>query len=238
MNLTNSIKQTIYILTFFLLISCEQIKSKQTNKTDKQKLIFKQNPDDFLPVGYVIFEKVNGDLNNDGVDDCILIIKGTEKKQIIKDKYRGILDRNRRGIIVLFKEDENYKAVVENYNCFSSENEDGGNYYAPELYVYIEKGNLFVNYGYGRYGYWKYNFKYQVSNFDLIGYVSSGGGVVIESETSINFLSKKKLEKININKNAEGGDEVFKETWKNININRLIKLSEIKDFDKLDMTVY
>jgi hypothetical protein len=198
----------------------------------------KQNPEDFLPVGYVIFEKVNGDLNNDGVDDCILIIKGTDKKQIIKDKYRGILDRNRRGIIVLFKEDENYKAVVENYNCFSSENEDGGNYYAPELYVYIEKGNLFVNYGYGRYGYWKYNFKYQVLDFDLIGYVSSGGGVVIESETSINFLSKKKLEKININKNAEGGDEVFKETWKNININRLIKLSEIKDFDKLDMTVY
>ena len=127
-------------MTFFLFISCEQTNSKQTNKTDKKKLTVKQNPDDFLPVGYVIFEKVNGDLNNDGIDDCILIIKGTEKKQIIKDKYRGILDRNRRGIIVLFKEDENYKAVVENYNCFSSENEDGGNYYAPELYVYVEKG--------------------------------------------------------------------------------------------------
>lgn len=238
MNLTNSIKQTIYLLTFFLFISCEQTNSKQTNKTDKKKLTVKQNPDDFLPVGYVIFEKVNGDLNNDGIDDCILIIKGTEKKQIIKDKYRGILDRNRRGIIVLFKEDENYKAVVENYNCFSSENEDGGNYYAPELYVYVEKGNLFVNYGYGRYGYWKYNFKYQVSNFNLIGYDSSNGGVVIESEMSINFLSKKKLEKININKSAEGGDEIFKETWKNINVNRLLKLSEIKDFDELDMTVY
>ena len=55
---------------------------------------------------------------------------------------------------------------------------------------------------------------------------------------SINFLSKKKLEKININKSAEGGDEIFKETWKNINVNRLLKLSEIKDFDELDMTVY
>jgi hypothetical protein len=238
MNLTNSIKQTIYLLTFFLFISCEQTNSKQINKTDKKKLTVKQKPDDFLPVGYVIFEKVNGDLNNDGIDDCILIIKGTEKKQIIKDKYRGILDRNRRGIIILFKEKENFNAVVENYNCFSSENEDGGNYYAPELYVYVEKGNLFVNYGYGRYGYWKYNFKYQVSNFNLIGYDSSSGGVVIESETSINFLSKKKLEKININKNAEGGDEIFKETWKNINVNRLLKLSEIKDFDELDMTVY
>ena len=43
---------------------------------------------------------------------------------------------------------------------------------------------------------------------------------------------------MNINKEAEGGEEVFRETWKNININRLIKLSEIKDFNELDMSKY
>ena len=246
-------KQLIYILTLLLLASCEQQRSEQTatiplsdsnaknnNRTEDHYLTveLKKNPIDFLPKGFLVFETIKGDLNKDGIEDCVLIIKGTDKKQIISDEYRGKLDRNRRGIIVLINKKDFYELAVKNENCFSSENEDGGVYYAPELSVEIKKGNLFVHYGHGRYGYWQYNFRYQESDFELIGYESSNGGAVIESETSINFLSKKKQEKVNTNENAEGGDEVFKETWKKINVNRLIKLSEIKDFDELDMTVY
>ena len=250
LTLTNSLKQTIYILAFFLLTSCGQSKSDHTttpvsdtttsnnNKIDQQNLAVeeKQNPTDFLPKGFVVFEKINGDLNKDGIEDCILIIKGTDRTQIITDEYLGQLDRNRRGIIVLFNKNDRYELAVKNYNCFSSENEDGGVYFAPELSVEIKKGNLFVHYGHGRYGGWQYNFRYQDSDFELIGYESINGGAVIDSETSINFLSKKKQEKVNTNENAEGGDEVFKETWEKIKVNRLIKLSEIKDFDELDMT--
>lgn len=29
----------------------------------------KQHPTDFLPKGFIVFERVNGDLNNDGVED-------------------------------------------------------------------------------------------------------------------------------------------------------------------------
>lgn len=194
-----------------------------------------KNLSNFIPKGYVIFEKVNGDLNKDGKEDVILIIKGTDKSKIIKDEYRGELDRNRRGIIVLFNKKDNYELASKNYDCFSSENEDGGVYFPPELSVEIKKGNLCVHYGHGRYGYWKYTFRFQNSDFELIGYDGSNGGAVIESETSINFLSKKKLEKVNVNKNAEGGDEVFKQVWKSININRLIKLSEIVDFDEFEI---
>jgi hypothetical protein len=246
-------KQTIHILTFFLLASCGQSKPEQAttftsdtftrnnntiaphNLTVEQK----QNPADFLPKEYVLFQKVNGDLNKDGIDDCVLIIKGTDKNQIITDEYRGHLDRNRRGIIVLFNKNGLYELAVKNYNCFSSENEDGGVYFAPELSVEIKKGNLYVHYGHGRYGYWKYTFSFQNLDFELIGYdQSDNSGPIINSETSINFLSKKKQEKVNTNENADGGDEVFEETWKNITANRLIKLSEIKDFDELDMNVY
>ncbi|MFV8332131.1 hypothetical protein [Flavobacterium sp. GSP14] len=123
----------------------------------------------------------------------------------------------------------------KNYGCFSSENEDGGVYFPPELSVEIKKGNLCVHYAHGRYGFWKYTFRFKNSDFDLIGYDESNGGVVIESETSINFLTKKKLEKVNVNKNVEGGDEVFKQVWKNISINKLIKLSEIIDFDEFEI---
>ncbi|MNR11689.1 hypothetical protein D3C85_1280000 [compost metagenome] len=194
-----------------------------------------KNLSDFLPKGYLISEKVNGDLNKDGIEDIILIIKGTSKSKIIKDEYRGELDRNRRGIIVLFNKKDNFELASKNYDCFSSENEDGGVYFPPELSVEIKKGNLCVHYGHGRYGYWKYTFRFKNSDFELIGYDASNGGAVIDSETSINFLTKKKLEKVNINKNAEGGDEVFKEVWKSININRLVKLSEIVDFDEFEI---
>lgn len=245
-------KQTIYLLTFSLLLSCRQSKSEQAvslvsdttkannNIVNQHNLTAEQkhNPIDFLPKGYVVFEKINGDLNKDGIDDCVLIIKGTDKNQIVKDKYRGQLDRNRRGIIVLFNKNDHYELVVKNYDCFSSENEDGGVYFAPELAVEIKEGNLHAHYGHGRYGHWKYTFSFQNSDFELTGYEESNGGAVIDSETSINFLTKKKHEKVNTNKNAEGGDEVFDETQKKIRANNLIKLSEIKDFDKLDMTIY
>ena len=194
-------------------------------------------PTDFLPKGYVVFEKINGNLNKDSLEDCILIIKGTDTSKNVKDEYRGNLDRNRRGIIVLINKKDFYELAVKNYDCFSSENEDGGAYYAPELSIEIKKGNLYVQYAHGRYGYWNYTFRFQHSDFELIGYQESNGGVIIDSETSINFLTKKKQEKVNTNKNAQGGDEVFKKTMKNINVNKLIKLSEIKDFDELNMSV-
>ncbi len=196
---------------------------------------------DFFPKGYVIFEQIKGDLNKDGVDDYVFIIKGTNKSKIITDQSRGKLDRNRRGIIVLFskKNDKNsYELAAKNYNCFSSENEDGGVYFAPELSVKIMKGNLSILYGHGRYGSWEYTFRYQNAGFELIGYDNTNGGAVVSSQVSINFSTKKKQEKVNTNENAQGGDEVFKETWKNITINKLFKLQEIKDFDTLDMSIY
>lgn len=251
--LTNSLKQTFYLLTFFLLTSCGQSKSEQKTKpdsdttmsndntTDQQNLKVeqKQNPTDFLPKGYVVFEKIEGDLNRDGLNDCVLIIKGTDKSKIIQEEYRGKLDLNRRGILVLFRKNSVYELAVKNYNCFSSENEDGGVYYAPELAVQVEKGNLYVHYAHGRYGYWNYTMRYQNLDFEMIGYdQSDNSGPIINRELSIDFLKKRKREKVNTNENAESGEEIFKGNWENIKVNRLIRLSEIEDFDELDMGQY
>ncbi|HEX5151036.1 MAG TPA: hypothetical protein VFW07_06285 [Parafilimonas sp.] len=194
---------------------------------------------DFVPKGYIIFEKIYGDLNKDGIEDCILIIKGTDKSKVVTDEYREQLDRNRRGIIILFNKNDHYDLAFKNYDCFTSENEDGGVYYAPELSIEIKKSNLYINYAHGRYGYWGYTFRFQNSDFELISYdESDNDGPVVNSETSINFSTKKKLVKVNTNENADSGEEVFKKTTKKINIDRLIKLSEIKDFDELDMSKY
>lgn len=214
------------ISPFFLLIifSCKAQNSQSS---------------DFIPKGYTEFEKFTGDLNKDGLEDCVLIIKKTDSANVVMNRFDKKVDRNRRGIIVLFKNANGYELADKNLECFSSENEDGGVYFAPELWIEIKGNKLYIHYGHGRYGYWEYTFRFQKSNFELIGYDSSSNrGPVTNRETSINFLTKKKLIKENTNENAEGGDEKFKKTWNNIEIDNLIKLSEIKDFDELDMYNY
>ena len=203
------------------------------------QVVKKQSPNDFIPEGYVVFETMYGDLNKDGSDDCVLIIKGTENIQIINDEYLGQIDRNRRGIIVLFNSNQHYELALQNYECFSSENEDGGGYYPPELSVEIESGNLSVQYLHGRNGGWTYTFRFQNTGFELIGYgMNDYDGPVINSETSINFSTKTKQIKVNTNENDGGGEEVFSTTTKKILIDQLIKLADIKDFDELDMSIY
>jgi len=200
--------------------------------------VLKQNANDFIPKGFVLSSASIGDLNKDGIDDKVLLVKGTDKGAFEKNEFGELVDRNRRGIIVLFKKDNQYEMVLKNLNCFSSENEDGGVYYAPEVSLEIDKGNLYIHYAHGRYGYWKYTFRYRNSDFYLIGYDSSEGGAVVEKETSINFLSKKKQEKVNTNENAQSGDEVFKETWTNITVTTLLKLRDIKDFNNVNFGIY
>lgn len=208
-------------------------------KTAEPAFNIKKEPVDFLPEGYKIFEKSYGDLNKDGIDDCILIIKKTDQNKMVTDEYRGKLDRNRRGIIILFKNKEGYALASKNEDCFSSENEDGGVYYAPELSVSAEKGNLHIDYTHGRYGYWTYTFRYNNSDFDLIGFDdSSNRGPITLSETSINFLTKKKLVKVNINAEEENSEEKFEDTWTKLNSSKLLSLSEIKNFDELDLSDY
>lgn len=213
-----------FLITVFVIFVCYSSKAQNKNIAD------------FVPKGYIIYEKSFGDLNKDGQEDCILVIKGTNENNIVINRFDKKVDRNRRGIIVLFKNKEGYILATKNYDCFYSENEDGGVYYAPELLIKEERGNLIFHYAHGRYGFWKYTFRYQDSNFKLIGYDESNGGAVIHSELSINFLTKKKLIRENTNPDADGGEEIFKETWSKISINKLLLLSEIKDFEELSMS--
>lgn len=193
-----------------------------------------------IPKSFIIFEELHGDLNKDGVDDLVLIIKDTDKENIIDDEYRGRLDRNRRGIIIVFKKGDKYEPIIQNQSCFSSENEDGGVYFAPELFVAInDKGNLEIDYGHGRYGHWGYIFRYQNNDFEMIGFSSeSNRGPVGLSKTSINFSTKKMLVSVNTDENCESGEEKWEDKWTDIQDKPLIKLSNIEDFDSISLDKY
>lgn len=211
-------------LFFLLLFSFAQTAFAQENAVDR-----------YIPSGYRLLETISGDLDKDGVADKVLLVKGTDSTMIVTDETHGKLDRNRRGLIILLRRGKHFRQVLTNLSCFASELEDGGVYYAPELSLYIKKGNLYAHYAHGRYGYTKYTFRFQNGDFELIGYDhSENSGPVVNKFTSVNFAAKRMVEKININTNATGGDEVFKTYWETIPVKTLLKLSVITDFDEID----
>lgn len=252
-------KNVIYCLLIILFFfSCQsKNKEKETESTADSVLTTDENTEESLseevkatsikkdfsaliPKNFIIFEELQGDLNKDGIDDIVLIVKDTDKENIIDDEYRGKLDRNRRGIIIAFKKGDKYEPIIQNYSCFSSENEDGGVYFAPELFVEInKKGNLDISYSHGRYGHWGYIFRNQNDDFEMIGFSSeSNRGPVGLSKTSINFSTKKMITSVNTDENCESGDEKWEDTWTDIEDKELIKLSDIENFDNISLDKY
>ena len=231
-----TLKLTTAIISLSVALLGSQIAFAKTEQPtaeeiqlQKDKIKYKA----YIPAKYVLFEAIQGDLNKDDIQDLVLIVKATDSTQWVNHEYRGKLDRNRRGMIVLLADKGKYKPILSNLSCFSSENEEGGVYFAPELWLEINKGLLNVHYGHGRYGYWNYSFRLQNQDLRLIGYDSSSNhGPYVESETSINFLTNKKVIRKNLNEDPDG-DPKFKETWSKAKVSP-IYLSTIKDFDELN----
>ncbi len=217
----------IYILLIIVITSCSISKVKH------------KNVQSFIPEGYKLYERIDANLNNDEFEDCILIIKSTDSNQIVVNRFDKKVDRNRRGIIILFKNGNRYELLDKNYDCFYSENEDGGVYYAPQLSVESENGDIQFNYEHGRYGHWKYTFRFIDDSYKLIKYNATRAfGPITTSITELDFLTKQKTYTENTNEDDEGNDAIFKETKSTININQLIKLSEIENFEDLDLNNY
>ena len=209
--------------------------SEKEEDTHKDEGTDRQRVTDFIPKGYKLFQKQYGDLNKDGYIDCVLIIKATRKDGFVKDFKNEVVDRNRRGIIVLFNKEGIYEVASKNYTCFSSENEDGGAYISPELDMNIKNGKLYLHYYLGRRGYREYCFRYQDNDFALIGFESSSDdGPTVLGKTSINFLTRTKYTDININIQDDNIDAKFKRTVTKLKKEPLKKLSKITDFDELE----
>jgi hypothetical protein len=217
--------------------SQEIVSDNRTTNFDELSLSIgvKENPSEYLPESYFIYDRIAGDLNKDGIADSVYIVKKIDPENIVVNDFDETVDRNRRGLMIFFKHNDSWELAVENLSCFVSENEDGGVYYAPQLTVVIKKGNLFIEYIHGRYGYWSCNFRLNKSDFELIGFDSSQNyGPITVQETSINYLTKRKLTRENIHAEiGDVGNEEFEDTWEGIQNKALLLISEIEDFDEL-----
>lgn len=222
------------LLLMTLIVSMQtmaaDVELVEQQQLKKDRVLYKHH----LPQGFSLFQAVKGDLNQDGRDDVVLIVKGTDPKQWMNNQFQERVDRNRRGIIVLLNHQGQYQPFTQNLNAFSSENEDGGVYFPPELWIEIKNNKLKINYAHGRYGGWGYTFRIEAQDMRLIGYDSASHfGPLVQRENSINFLTQKRLERINTHEDAER-EPIFKEVWTKVNTTP-IYLSKIKDFDELDV---
>ena len=50
-------------------------------------------PTDFVPEDFSTFDKIFGDLNKDGEEDCVLITKGTDPARFGRGPRQGLANR-------------------------------------------------------------------------------------------------------------------------------------------------
>ena len=232
------IKYLIVILFYFCLLACGQRVYNGNNSVQDVKI---DHPSNRIPGGYGIYEKLSGDLNADGVQDSIIVVKAKDSTKVVENRYGQLVDRNRRGLLIFLNKKDQWEPIVQNMDCFASENEEGGNYYAPQLSFAIEANQLKVNYEHGRYGRWTYTFEFNIADFDLVyyeHYASNPGTTHDIAITKIDFTSKEKIvEEIDWEQTDEdANDPVYRKTVTPLKEAGFIKLSEIDDFEGLRLS--
>ena len=159
-----------------------------------------------LPKQTALYDAIKGDLNKDGIEDVVVVTQETFKEKFMPfsdgcdestkdDKWCQIVNKNRRGIVILLSNGDKYEAVVTKRDIFESPNEDGGAYFPPELAVEIKNSELKFFYSYGKYGYWEYVFALDGKDFKLVRYFSSvNNGPKPEHIVKMDFINHR-LEK-------------------------------------------
>ena len=154
-----------------------------------------------LPKQTELYDAIKSDLNKDGIEDVAVVTQETFKDKFLPfsdgcdestkdDKWCQIVNKNRRGIVILLSNGDKYEAVVTKRDIFESPHEDGGVYYPPELAVEINNSELKFFYGHGRYGHWGYVFALDGKDFKLVRYFSSdNNGPVPEYIVQMDFIN-------------------------------------------------
>lgn len=163
-----------------------------------------------LPNQTALYDAIKGDLNKDGIEDVVVVTQETFKEKFMPfsdgcdestkdDKWCQIVNKNRRGVVILLSNGDKYEAVVTKRDIFESPNEDGGVYFPPELAIEIKNGELKFLYGHGRYGHWEYVFVLDGKDFKLVRYFSSvNNGPVSEYIVQMDLVNHRLDKSVNL----------------------------------------
>ena len=191
----------------------------------------KQKAEDFVPAGWSVIAKAEGDLNGDGVTDTVLAIEDTKT---------GEADFHPRSLLILLQNKTgDYELSIRSDTVIPHANE-GGIFGDPFSGISIEKGSVAID-AYGgsawRWSY-SYQFRYQNAGWYLIGQTSGeffNGDECMYKTTSQNFLTKRKQEIVSsrwddYTRTSDINEDLpctEKETWSSLENKELLNL---KDF--------
>ena len=246
---TTMVKTLKFVLIVFVIMGCKQSKTHNsaiqvqqsnivqtaTKPANEEQSALKATADEYVPLGYEVISQFDADVNQDGKPDKLMTIWGTDPKKIKKNEDGEDINNNRGGIIIALKHDAGYELAVANYECFSADTFGGDEIDDVVFDYYMKNNTLIFHFAHGRYGFWKYIFRYQNNDIELIGYhLDQSNGAISSLIEDVNFSTRTAVYKQNMNNNDE---EPAKYKVKIIKFKRdnLIKLSEIADFDNLDL---
>lgn len=177
----------------------------------------------FTPKDWTVTAKVEGDLNGDKLADCVLVVRGTDKKFLYKNEGLGteVFDTNPRVLVIAFRRSDGFRLAEQNNRFIIAP--DSPTMTEPFQEAAINKSVLTFNfeefYSAGSWGMSnrKYAFRFEKGEFVLIGvdktYVNRGSG---EMETrSYNFSTGK----VRTDKGHISDDGTGKVRWRNFKLN-------------------
>lgn len=189
----------------------------------------------FIPNGYKLIKKIYGDLNKDGYRDCVLLIKATRKDHIKTDSDGNVIDRNRKGLVVLFYKKGTYQLASKNLNFLMPDKgyKDGNP--SDSLSVNIRDGKLYIFYNEKDIGDKSFCFRYQGTDLVLIGadFSFTYGEELPLTIESYNFLTRVSSHENQIANFHEDVDATYEWEAGRLKKKPLIKLSEIYALEDL-----
>lgn len=189
----------------------------------------------FIPNGYKLIKKIYGDLNKDGYRDCVLLIKATHKDHIKTDSDGNVIDRNRKGLVVLLNKKGKYQLASKNLNFLMPDKgyKDGNP--SDSLSVNIRDGKLYIFYNEKDIGDKSFCFRYQGTDLVLIGadFSFTYGEELPLTIESYNFLTRVSSHENQIANFHEDVDATYEWEAGRLKKKPLIKLSEIHALEDL-----
>jgi hypothetical protein len=196
-----------------------------------------QSVEGFLPMEWRMELKQTGDLNGDGRDDVVMVLRALEERNIIDIRGQGgpeHFDTNPRILMVAFANAAGgYDLALENHTLIARTTEPLGQdpldpNGVQEGGVAIKNGTLQVTLGYfgGNMGHLTYTFRFEKGGFKLIGYdsidVERFKGIA--SQVSVNYLTRRV--KRSVGHISEDTDKV---TWTKLPLKPLQTMPQVGD---------
>jgi hypothetical protein len=180
-----------------------------------------KTPDELLPSTWFLKDSAVGDLNGDNIPDLVAVAELRDTVEELRPDNTVNLG-SPRILLIFFKNSKtgSYDLVLQHNTLIIRYGEGGMD---PEAYGKVSIKNKVISIFYSLLrGHTEYKFRYQQSDFYLIGATTGGeSGGHIDS-WDINFLTKKAMHEW-----GDISDEKLKSKWVNVPVQKLKKLEEL-----------